>query len=294
MKQLCCLFYLFGFLVSAQENQLIHQVGLQIDNDLFVPQEEDNYYTSGIIINYTSEINSFLFLERRENERMLLDASLMQQLYTPIYPNSTYLDNYDRPFAGWLAARLQLRKLKDEKTFIYGLEVGVTGNASFGRQLHQGFHDLMHIEEKPEWLAQIPSEIMMNVNFGYAYELKKWFVPSIKTTAGTKDIYIEPDLLFLINMDYDSFLLPDQKTKLSGYFNTNYRLVGYNALIDGSMFYKKPIVAKKVAHHLWSASAGVQLQVRNFGFRIAYMYTTKETKEMHYHLFGSVKMFYLF
>lgn len=267
---------------------------LQVDNDVLVPKEEDNYYTSGVFISCSQKAEKFLFWDKQENEDLFWTASIGQQMYTPVYPNSTYIGNYDRPFAGWLSGALKITELAEDHSWQYGMEAGVTGPLSLGKQLQQGFHKLAGIEERPLWIDQIPSEFMMNLSMAYSCNISPSLVFDLDGTVGTKDVYIQPGLVLLVNNYFKNYKYPAREKRLYGVLGLEYRFVGYDALIQGSIWKDNAPLTKPVVRGLITGDAGICLKLNGFISELTYVYETKSTSLAHNHIYGTIKLGYIF
>lgn len=280
--------------VYAQETKTAGMFCLQVDNDVFVPKEHDNYYTSGVFLAYQAEAVHFLFWDRPANGTMFWSGSLRHQMFTPVYPSSTYIENYDRPFAGWLAGTLNVSRILKNNGWTYGLEAGVTGEISFAKELQQGFHKLTGIKEKPLWIDQIPSEFMVNLQTSYFHSLNRNLFFEASGVAGTKDVYIQPGLVLLINNTMERYKMPIKENRFYGVLSTDYRLVGYDALIQGSIWKNNAPLTKPVERHMVWAKAGMCWMLNGFMMEFNYTYGTKQTAAAGNHIYGTIKLAVLF
>ncbi|MFI2742954.1 lipid A-modifier LpxR family protein [Zhouia sp. PK063] len=288
-KILTSLLLLCGCSVRSQE--LRHLFSFQIDNDLFVPQDHDNYYTSGLFFHYKFNTDRFLFLKNN----VVTQFSFGQQMFTPNQPKYSNTYQYDRPFAGWLSLKASGLKVANNYAVSVAVELGFTGDYSFGKQLHRSFHETFHFEEVPTWAGQIPTELMVNVSSSYQQKIFNWAYTTINTTLGTKDVFADGGITFIYNDNFKNYLkLPLSRNYISGFTTLKYRWVGYDALIEGSIWNNNATVTRKPEHHLFLVSTGANFQLKKWLVQFSYNYISKRTAYAKYHIYGSLNICYLF
>lgn len=275
----------------AQESNL-HRLTLQVDNDSFVLRRGDKYYTSGIFVHYEFNANKFPLL--KSGGEIVVKTTLGQKMYTPSDSDIDIVEVYDRPFAGWLFASIDASKQKENQIFGIGLELGVTGNASQSKALHRWFHRAFNFSEIPTWKDQIPSEFMFNLSSVYKKEvLNNMFAESV-ATLGTKDVFFQQGFYFSFFENLKEFNQLAVSKKVSAYTAVKYRFVGYDALIEGSIWNNNAPLTKDVVRHLFLAEAGVKFLINKIQFGISYHYNTKQTSQAQGHIYGNLKMSYNF
>lgn len=100
-------------------------------------------------------------------ECLVTHLRLSQQIYTPenlfgYVPQDlfgTYPRTADRPYAGWLSARLGVERVSPTRNRLVGVEIGVTGRASLGGQAHLMIHRWLDKHDPVGWEYQIPFEV---------------------------------------------------------------------------------------------------------------------------------------
>jgi hypothetical protein len=136
------------------------------ENDKFstVPGGTDRYYTAGNQVAYTSSPNGvpqaasdfgrFLF----GGGTTWLGVSVGQQLYTPRDTRLIRPDPNDRPYAGYLAATVNLIQDVENTRNVIGASLGVIGPSAGGRLVQNGFHTFIGSEQSHGWSAQLHDE----------------------------------------------------------------------------------------------------------------------------------------
>ena len=139
---------------------------IRTENDKFstVPGGTDRYYTAGNQVAYTSSPNGvpqavsdfgrFLF----GGGTTWLGVAVGQQLYTPTNTKLVHPDPADRPYAGYLAATVNLIQDVENTRNVVGMSVGVVGPSAGGRLVQNGFHVLIDTEQTHGWSAQLHDE----------------------------------------------------------------------------------------------------------------------------------------
>ncbi|GLB47735.1 exonuclease [Neptunitalea sp. Y10] len=273
--------------MNAQTTNDTRLIQLQIDNDVLAPYDEDNYYTSGLFLAYRQSASNFLWWHAQPGENLFINADIKHQMYVPLYPNSEYLRGYDRPFAGWLATGLKINKISEKNVWLYGIALGVTGEASRAKELHQGFHDFAGVSENPLWIDQIPSGLMGNVEFGYGYLWNPSVLWTSKTVVGTKDVYLETGLTGLYNISYKEYLMPTTP-KWFLMVGADYRLVGYDALLQGSVWNNDAPLTRDPSRNMLFCKLGVGWLGKGFSMQYVFNTTTKRTEKAQNHTYGTL------
>ena len=124
----------------------------------------DQNYTSGLRLGYTTGTGSVPgFLSRFGQsvwgdgvQRVSIDLS--QSIFTP---RNTQIDPpspRDRPYAGYLRVSAALIHDSDTARSLIGASIGVVGPSALGRQVQNGFHDLIGDPENKGWGHQLKDE----------------------------------------------------------------------------------------------------------------------------------------
>lgn len=276
----------------AQENNL-DRLTLQVDNDSFVFNFVDKYYTSGIFIHY--EFNSKKFPLLKSDKGVLLKATFGQKMFTPKKPATDVVENYDRPFAGWLFASLSSFKQNENHIFGLGLELGVTGNASQSKAAHQWFHRAFNLSGTPVWEAQIPSELMFTASTTFKKKFTNKIFSESVAAIGSKDVYFMQGMYFLFFDNFKTFhQLSANKSRVSAYTAIKYKFIGYDALIEGSIWNNKTPLTREITRNMFLAEAGIKFHFDKMRFDVSYHYNTKQASKAQGHIYGSLNISYIF
>ena len=138
----------------------------QVENDAVSTQKgtSDRDYTSGLRLGYTTGtggVPAFLSGLGRAVwgdgvQRVSIDLS--QSIFTPRNTQLVVPDPRDRPYAGYLRVSGALIHDTDDQRSLLGISLGVIGPSALGRQVQNGFHDIIGDTENKGWHSQLKDE----------------------------------------------------------------------------------------------------------------------------------------
>ena len=287
------LIFLTFNMVFAQNEQL--ELTISNDKIVFI----DKYYTSGIQITYRKSLEqNFLFIKNEDN-KLQLNLVLGNETYTPSNLTSLNTSNYDRPYAGWLYAGLELGQIKKELAIFVGLETGVTGKESLSGKLQLAFHDLFGIDSRPSWKDEISFKWLINLKSRYVLDFNvdshNVFQNQLSTCLGTKDVFFENNLSYFFgrlnefNTSSRSNLLDaTQNNEFYGVVSVGYKYVVHNTLIQGRPFNNDDIFTTSASEGILKLSLGSVLKFKRSLFKLALQFNTKETPRSSLHVYGTL------
>jgi lipid A 3-O-deacylase len=251
---------LFTFLISlfcavnafAQTHS--NEIGLQTDNDSYLGQGSDRYYTDGIYIQYRHALN----VKGGESTRLInkvLAFEIGQKIYNPQSGSRPNL--VDRPFAGYLYAGATLNFLyKDESNLKIGAQVGIIGPGAYGKEVQDYVHDNFGFYHPTGWQYQIQNEAQLNLSAEYNRLLVRggWIDVSLTSYAhfgnGFTGAGAGPMLrLGSFNQLFNSVstqstaiknqtITPLHAHEIFFYYKPQFNYVAYDATIQGGLFSK--------------------------------------------------------
>ena len=155
-------------------------ITIQAENDAVstLRGTSDKYYTSGLRLGWTSGTNQVPdFLQGIGRtlwgggvQRISFDIT--QQLYTPQDTQISPPDPHDRPYAGYLAGTFSLLQDSNDWRSLLALSVGVIGPAALGKEVQNGFHNLIGDTPNKGWHYQLPNEPAFEI-----YSQRTWRLP---------------------------------------------------------------------------------------------------------------------
>jgi lipid A 3-O-deacylase len=292
-----------------------HEFGLQSDNDSFLAQGSDRYYTNGIFAYYRAALDASKN-DKLANKVFGLEAG--QKLFNPQSAAIPSVDYLDRPFAGYLYAGASLNWLyKNESNLKLSAKVGVIGPAAGGQGIQESIHRTFGFYPPEGWEYQIRNSFVLNVGGEYNKLIGRDGFIDVTSASyanlGTGFIGAGTGLLFRFgNLNQLFQSVSTQSTVSKGknsllhehefflYYKPQANVVGYDATIQGSMFKDHPVpgtmeVTKDIRHFVFSNEVGVNYVSGRFVYGLAAIFNTRDVKYMaHAHQWGSATLLYRF
>ena len=151
--------------VLAQTHQ--NEIGFQTDNDSYLAQGSDRYYTDGIFFYFRHALS----VDGSANPNLMnkvLGFEFGQKIFNPqsgYVPGPQYVD---RPFAGYLYVGSTLNFLyKDESNLKFSAQLGVVGPASAAEQVQTWVHKTFGFYTPGGWQYQIRNDAEINLSAEY-------------------------------------------------------------------------------------------------------------------------------
>jgi hypothetical protein len=307
------LFCFFSSRGQKNTNHFSKQISLITENDFYLLQGKDGYYTNGIMFNYSkihhSKRSSFL--------KQVDEFELGQKLFTPFSRKIYKVDQIDRPITGYLYAQfLRTDFLKNHQFFQWGISGGTIGKASFGEQMQNSYHNLIDINSSLWgwiWNYQLKSAFGVNVHGKYAKSLlndERSFLqitPVTKVTLGTIFTDASEGILFQLgklnsqseSVYWNAALQEQQDNYRSELFFYYYPEVTgqlYNATVQGGLFNKDkgPIVSEPEPF-VFLQQIGAMYSFKRYSLRMAITFKSKEAKSQKFNQkYGSIQVNYRF
>lgn len=179
-----------------------HTITFQLENDS-TRTGSDDYYTSGGRIAYispTGQVPEALaslghLLPGGGQQRFALELS--QNIFTPLNDKLANPPLNDRPYAAVLLGTISLIQDTDTTRTALALGLGVIGPGALGKQVQNGFHDLIGQGSIGGWSTQIPNQPVIQLTVDRTWRiplggisgLETDVLPSVSAGAGTFRIY---------------------------------------------------------------------------------------------------------
>ncbi|CAN5508609.1 lipid A deacylase LpxR family protein [soil metagenome] len=304
--------------VAASAQTHSNEIGLQVDNDSFLAQGSDRYYTNGAFLYYrhalTINTTAHPLLANK-----VLGFEVGQKLFNPqsgYVPGPQYVD---RPFAGYLYAGANLNFLyKNESNLKLSAQLGVVGPASGGEEAQKFIHDTFGFYTLGGWQYQIKNDAELNLGAEYNKLIARasWIDVTAGayanlgngfTGAGIGPLLRAGNFNQLFNsvstqstVSKGGQVAPLHKHELFFYYKPQLNYVLYDATIQGGLFdnhndpYNQEITLDKKPL-IFSQQFGIAYSGERFVFDVNAIFHTKDVKEMiRSHQWGSVTMLYKF
>jgi len=288
------------------------EVGIVLDNDLYVSTVNDQYYTNGVELFYRQIIT----YKKETVSKRILEFRLGQYIYNPQTNKATELSKNDRPFAGYLFVKAGINTFyQDQSVLRIGAQLGYVGPNAFGEEFQKGFHRLFGYNKIYGWQHQIRNALAVQANVFYSRQLfsgQRRFVDfqvQAEGNLGTvfTGLSVGPvmrlsltGLIPVYNSNlYDGALQTDKNktTDHEFYFyiipKLNYQV--YDATIQGSLFNGNSPVTFPVEPIRFNAEAGLKFRKNHWNLSYAFIYRSKELKndDVKSYYYGSIGIGYL-
>ena len=251
-----------------------------------------------------------------------LGLSLGQNIYTPKDTTTPLYQPDDRPYAAWLylGAAFQIYRPPAVDGGIARLDVfevtaGMVGPAALGRQIQNGFHDIIGADHAQGWSNQIHNEPGLNLVYERQYRLStarardSWgadLIPHAGFSLGNIFTYAnagaEVRAGYALPADFgsnlirptgDSNSLARQPLSIFLFAAVDGRAVARDITLDGNTFEDSPSVDKKP--FVADLYAGIGLGTRHWQLTYAQAYRTKEFYgQVDRSVFGSISVSFFY
>lgn len=304
--------FLSGLQASAQQYK--HEIGFQSDNDSYLAQGSDRYYTNGLFLNYRFATDQQKL--KAGLQKKIVELSAGQMIFNPRSGYRPDPATQDRPFAGYLYLGGAVSWFhSDEQMLKAALQVGTTGPNSLAQDGQELLHRTIGFYEPEGWDYQIKNEAAVNASVQYVRLLQR--AENAKTDfsfegyanagttfsgAGAAVLFRAGKLERLFNSaSYDARVGTagnqgmDQRHELFFYAKPQLNFVAYDATVQGSMFSNNSPVTYGVKPFVFAQQLGVNYSTGRLTLDFNVSFKTKEIKSRALaHQFGSITVNYRF
>ena len=316
-----CFLLLLSFCGSAFAQSHSTEIGAQTDNDSYLAQGSDRYYTDGIFIYYRHGLKVD---DKSKLQNKVLGFEFGQKIYNPqigSIANDQGVDQpqyIDRPFAAYLYVGSTLNFLyKDESNLKLGAQIGVVGPAALGKQIQDFVHDNFGFYHPSGWEYQIDNNVELNLSAEYNKLLTRgsWIDVSLTSYANLGNGFSGAGVGPLIRLGDFNQLFNSVSTQSTAIQSSNYtrlhphelffyykpqiNFVAYDATIQGSLFGSKSPNSMEITldpeRFIFSNQLGIGYSGKRFVLDAAAIFHTKDVKQMvQSHQWGTVTLLYRF
>jgi lipid A 3-O-deacylase len=292
-----------------------HEFGFQSDNDSFLAQGSDRYYTNGLFIFYRQALST---TGNTKLANKVLGLEVGQKMFNPIsgsVPNASFVD---RPFAAYLYAGANLNLLyKNESNLKLSAQTGMIGPAALGKQVQNIIHDTFGFYTLNGWQYQIRNNFQLNLSAEYNRLLARnsWIDLSASAYgdigtgfngAGVGPLVRIGDFNQLFNSvstqstSTRNATTPQHNRELFAYYKPQFNYVAYDATVEGGLFQDKqpggPEIRSTPNRAMLSQQVGVAYGGKRWVIDLAAVFHTKDVKTQTFstHQWGSATVLYRF
>ncbi|TKC03859.1 lipid A deacylase LpxR family protein [Pedobacter frigoris] len=305
-------FLLFSSVAFSQSYK--NEFGFKSDNDSYLAQGSDRYYTNGLFISFRratdqEKLNPGL-------EKKIYELSAGQKMYNPYSGYAPDPEKQDRPFSGYLYAGGSLSWFKKNESILrLSAELGTTGPNSLAEDGQELLHNTVGFYELDGWQYQIKNEIAINLSAQYTKLLHRSsnnatdFSFEGYANAGTTFSAAGAGILFragglnqLFNSAYTNSVIGNNakakslvKREVFFYAKPQLNFIAYDATVQGSLFNNNSPVTFGVKPIVFAQQIGFNYSSQRFTFDFGMLFKTTEIKSSaKAHQYGTISMFYRF
>ncbi|RZK78847.1 MAG: lipid A deacylase LpxR family protein [Pedobacter sp.] len=316
MKRYSLLFLLACCFVVANVHSQTYknEFGFKSDNDSYLAQGSDRYYTNGLFLNYRRALDQTKL--KAGLEKKIYEVSIGQKIYNPISGYAPSPSRQDRPFAGYLYAGGALSWFKSNESVLkVSAEFGVTGPSSLAEDGQELLHNTIGFYELAGWEYQIKDELAINLSAQYtklihrlvdnAADISFEGYANVGTTfsgAGAGILLRAGNINQLFNTSYlNASIGNNAKTKglvpkeIFFYVKPQLNFIAYDATVQGSMFKDNSPITFDVKPIVFAQQLGFNFSSQRFTADFGVIFKTKEIKSSaRAHQWGSISLAYRF
>ena len=213
-----------------------------------------------------------------------LSFSFGQDIYTPTEIHTAALITDDRPYAAWLYGAVAFQRQEIDLLQTIELQLGVIGPMALGREIQNGFHDLIGVAHAEGWGHQLRNEPGASLAYDWRY---RWLRGSTSTqpdtgfafdvirrygvTVGNPRTYLHGGPALRAGWNLPDDFGPDLIRSGGGsgalirgasvflFGSADARLVARDAFLDGNLFHHTSTVRKRPLVGDFSAGLAVYL-----------------------------------
>ena len=317
---LLLLLFAFGFhftQVKAQnprkEKVLKHEIGLLVENDVFVSLVRDRYYSSGIFASYRYLMDSSKYGDKVLS--MIRSYDLRQRMYTAVNVIYDQLENIDRPYAGLLSASAKQQwYFKNPHYLSVNVELGWMGHSSLTGDIHRIWHNWFGLPEPKGWSTQLENAPVLNLFVEHAFELVGSSDPNVNSdiilksslAAGTIYNFAQESVIFRFGKIFDvnqtahfGNTLGGTRTKFKSemsveayvFYAPGIRYTLYDGTLEGGLINTgESIFTKEPKRWLSHQSFGLMLRYGTFDFNYLVFVSSRETDGVAKHSYGAIEL----
>ena len=308
------LFFLLFFSSFAYSQSFKNEIGFKSDNDSYLAQGSDRYYTNGLFVYFRHATDQQKL--KAGLEKKTYEISAGQMMFNPYSGYAPDPAKQDRPFAGYLYAGGTMNWFySDESIISAGAQIGTTGKNSLGEAGQKLLHKTFGFYDVGGWDYQIKNELTVNLSAQYTKLLTRTAGNAVEfsfegyANLGTTFSGVGAGLLFrtgnlnqLFNSAYTHAVTGNNaktkslvKREMFFYAKPQLNIVAYDATIQGSMFNNNSPVTFNQKPVVFAQQLGIDYSVDRFTADFGVLFKTKEIKSVaRAHQWGSVTVSYRF
>lgn len=288
------------------------EIELRNDNDMYLMNMQDQYYTNGVFLNLRKTVDPSR-LHRKEKNR-LLEFRLGHEIYNAYTAQIDSIAAVDRPITAYLFASVGQSHYYDKEDFLsYSVSVGTIGKRAFGEELQAGLHNLLNMYHAAGWEFQLRNAWAVDLALDHNKLLGRTrnqildlsLNSSMRMGMHQANVKSGPVIrlgrlsAFGQSAHFNARLQTTgqrTETELYFYYRPEAQLVLYDATLQGGLFLedKGPVTSVPRRWQLSNQFGGVFAN-QSMTLKIQYFFNTKESDQSLFrHQYGSLSAAYRF
>lgn len=284
----------------------INEIGAQTDNDSYLLQGSDRYYTDGYYMYFRHALSAE---GSAALQNKVLGFEFGQKIFNPQsgsiadYQGVDHPELVDRPFAAYLYVGSTLNLLyKNESSLKLSAQIGVVGPGALGKQIQDWVHDNFGFYHPSGWEYQIDNDAELNLSAEYKRLLARSESIDVSldaygnlgngfSGAGIGPVFRLGNFNQLFNsvttqstVTRNTSVAPLHNNEIFFYYKPMINYVAYDATLQGSLFKKRAADSREITldkePFIFSNQVGVAFTANRFEFDIAAIFQSKTDKEM--------------
>lgn len=147
---------------NAQDSSYKSEFGFISENDSYLAQGQDRYYTNGLFLKFRTALDQAALKNPKLN-KIIWELEAGQKMYNPQTGSILDPDFIDRPFAAYLYGGGALNILfNSESNLKIGIQVGTIGPSAKGKEAQELLHNTFGFYEINGWQWQVNNEFGIN------------------------------------------------------------------------------------------------------------------------------------
>lgn len=222
--------------VTAQEHGRNFQLGIANDNDVYLLNRSDRYYTNGI------ELDFLMSLTNSINSSNIIGLNLKHRLYNGLLVMEDENLYWDRPFTAIFSLKGSWAKFFNKNRLLhFNFIVEQYGPKAKGEEIQGFIHQAFNMYEVNGWETQLPNAFGLDAGVKYEEDLLKAFKSKFglssaaSAVVGMNNVYFQAELPLRIGR-FKEF---NRSVFTNGHLNSN-------ELNNELFFFYKPILTYQV------------------------------------------------
>lgn len=310
LTAMACLLLLAAHAQADKPSYFKYQFTLQSDNDFYLAQYSDRYYTEGLFFNLS-------WAGRDTAHKKISSLELGQLMFNPYDYRQFGTETIDRPYAGFLFfSAKQTRFLAQDRLLQLGATIGITGRPSLAEALQKWYHHMAGFKRPNGWQYQVKTEPGINLHALYAATLFPSKAntgifavkPVAELIAGNSFTNLQAGAIFQLGafeQNSKSALwnagisraaaVTRRRHECFLYFHPQLTVQLYNTTIEGGLFRHDKGLTRPLETLVPLFTLGGMYAHNHFVFGVAYVYQSRETPAQRIaQQYGSLQVGYRF